>query len=201
MKRLIQSIAVGIVFLVICGLGYPLLVLGIGQLAFPHQANGSLTTVGGKVVGSELIGQDFKDPRFFHGRVSAVHYNTYAAGTPADRLVPGSGSANLAVSNPDLKKRIQTDVSAFLQANPGLTVKDLPADLFTSSYSGLDPDITPADAQVQVDGIVRATGLSKSQITQIMAKNTTGPDLGVLGQKRVNVLQANLDIYKLLAKK
>lgn len=201
MKRLIQSITVGIAFLVFCGFAYPLLVLGIGQLAFPHQSNGSMVTVGGKVVGSELIGQDFKDARFFHGRVSAVNYDTYPAGTSSSQEVPGSGSANLAESNPALKQRIQTDVNAFLKANPGLTEKDLPADLFTSSYSGLDPDITPADAEIQVNGIVKATGLSKTQIEQIIHNNTTGPDLGVLGEKRVNVLKANLDIYKQLNKK
>ncbi|MFT8889812.1 MAG: potassium-transporting ATPase subunit KdpC [Ethanoligenens sp.] len=201
MKNLLQALAVGIAFIIFCGFGYPLLVLGVGQLAFPTKANGSLITVGGKVVGSELIGQDFKDARFFHGRVSAVNYNTFPTDTSADKMVPGSGSANLAVSNPDLKKRIQTDVAAFLKANPGLTEKDLPADLFTSSSSGLDPDITPADAQIQVDGIVKATGLAKAVIEQIVKNSTAGPDLGVLGETRVNVLKANLQIYKLLSSK
>lgn len=201
MKKFLQALLVGVAFIVFCGFGYPLLVLGVGQIAFPAKANGSLITVGGKVVGSELIGQDFKDARFFHGRVSAVNYNTFPADTGADKMLPGSGSANLAVSNPDLKKRIQTDVAAFLKANPGLTEKDLPADLFTSSFSGLDPDITPADAQIQVDGIVKATGLSKTAIEQIVKSNTTGPDLGVFGETRVNVLKANLQIYKLLNSK
>lgn len=198
MKKIMQAIAVGVAFLVFCGFGYPLLVLGIGQLALPAKANGSLATVGGKVVGSELIGQDFKDPRFFHGRVSAVHYNTFAPDTPASRLVPGSGSTNLAPSNPDLQKRIRSDVDAFLQAHPGMTEKDLPADLFTSSYSGLDPDITPADAAVQVDGIVKATGLSRAAVEQAVKDSTAGPDLGVFGTARVNVLKANLAIYRLL---
>lgn len=198
MKRFLQALLVGVAFLVVCGFAYPMLVLGIGQLAFPRQANGSMIKMGGKVVGSELIGQDFKDARFFHGRVSSVNYNTFAADTKPEDLVPGSGSANLAVSNPALTKRIQTDVAAFLKANPGLTEKDLPADLFTSSFSGLDPDISPAAAAVQVDGIVKATGISKSAIEKIVKENTAGRDLGVFGEPRVNVLKANLTIDRLL---
>lgn len=198
MKRFLQALGVGIALIVFCGFAYPMLVLGIGQLAFSHQANGSMVKVDGNVVGSELIGQDFKDARFFHGRVSAVNYNTFPAGTKESDLVPGSGSANLAVSNPDLTKRVQADVDAFLKANPGLTEQDLPADLFTSSFSGLDPDISPAAAAIQVDGIVKATGIPKATIQKIVKENTAGRDLGVLGEPRVNVLKANLDIYQLL---
>jgi K+-transporting ATPase ATPase C chain len=201
MKKLLQALSVGFVFIVFCGFAYPLLVTGVGQIAFHGKANGSLVKVGGKAVGSELIGQDFTDARYFHGRVSAVNYDTFPADAKPGDIVPGSGSANYAVSNPDLTKRIKTDVDAFLKANPGLTEKDLPADLFTSSFSGLDPDITPADAQIQVDGIVKATGLSKSRIQQIVKDNTTGRDLGIFGEVRVNVLGANLDIYKLLGGK
>jgi K+-transporting ATPase ATPase C chain len=198
MKKLLQALSVGLVFIVFCGFGYPLLVTGIGQIAFHGKANGSMIKLGGKVVGSELIGQSFTDARFFHGRVSAVNYNTFPADTKPQDILPGSGSANYAVSNPDLTKRIQTDVAAFLKTNPGLTEKDLPADLFTSSFSGLDPDISPADAQIQVDGIAKATGISKSQIQQIIKDNTTGRDLGIFGEPRLNVLKANLEIYKLL---
>jgi K+-transporting ATPase ATPase C chain len=198
MKKLLQALIVGLVFIVFCGFGYPLLVTGVGQLAFHNQSNGSMIKVGGKVVGSELIGQAFTDARFFHGRVSAVNYDTFPAGTKPADIIPGSGSTNYAVSNPDLTKRVKADVAAFLKANPGLTEKDLPADLFTSSFSGLDPDITPADAQIQVDGIVKATGISKPQIQKIIKDNTTGRDIGVFGEVRVNVLKANLDIYKLL---
>lgn len=198
MKKFLQALSVGLVFVVICGFAYPLLGLGIGQLAFHKQANGSMIEVGGKVIGSELLGQDFKDNRFFHGRVSAVNYNTFPAGTSADKLLPGSGSANYAVSNKDLEKRIKTDVEAFLKDNPDVSEKDLPADLFTSSFSGLDPDITPASAEVQVGRIVRATGLSKDKIEQIIRGNTTGRDLGLFGETRVNVLKANLAINQLL---
>lgn len=198
MKKVLQALATGIAFIVLCGFGYPLLMTGIGQIAFHTGANGSMMKDNGKVVGSALIGQKFSDPRFFHGRVSSVNYNTFPANTKASDLVPASGSANLAVSNPALVKRIKTDVAAFLKANPEFTSGDLPADLFTSSFSGLDPDISPAAAQVQVPGIVRATGLSETEIRQIIKRNTAGRALGIFGEPRVNVLKANLEIYKLL---
>ena len=198
MKKLLQALSVGLVFLVFCGFAYPMLVLGIGQVAFHQQANGSMIEADGKVVGSGLIGQDFKDSRFFHGRVSAVNYNTFAAGTSPANMVPGSGSANYAVSNKDLENRIQNDTASFLKDNPDVSKKDLPADLFTSSFSGLDPDITPASAEVQVDRIVKATGLSKDKVEQIIKENTTARDLGIFGETRVNVLKANLAIDRLL---
>ncbi|MDR3643516.1 MAG: potassium-transporting ATPase subunit C, partial [Clostridia bacterium] len=168
MRKFLQALSVGLAFIVFCGFAYPLLVTGIGQIAFHSKANGSMIEYNGKIVGSSLIGQSFTDPRFFHGRVSAVNYNTFPAGTSLKGILPGSGSANYAVSNQDLEKRIKVDVAAFLKANPGLTEKDLPADLFTSSYSGLDPDISPAAAQIQVSGIAKATGLSKAEIQKII---------------------------------
>jgi potassium-transporting ATPase KdpC subunit len=198
MKKFLQALSVGLVFIVICAFAYPMLVLGIGQLAFHRQANGSMIETNGKVVGSELIGQDFKDNRFFHGRVSAVSYNTFPDGTSADKILPGSGSANYAVSNKGLEKRIKTDVEAFLKDNPDVSEKDLPADLFTSSFSGLDPDITPASAEVQINRIVKATGISKNKIEQIIKDNTSARDFGLFGETRVNVLKANLEIYQLL---
>ena len=201
MKKLWQALTVGLVFLVLCGFLYPLLVLGIGQLAFPRQANGSMVSEDGKVLGSSLIGQNFTDARFFHGRVSAVNYNTFPAGTPPEKMVPGSGSDNYAVSNPALKKRIRADVDAFLRENPSVSEKDLPADLFTSSYSGLDPDISPEAAQVQADRIAKASGISKDRVEQIIRENTAGRVLGIFGEPRVNVLKANLEIDRLLRRK
>jgi K+-transporting ATPase ATPase C chain len=198
MKKLLQTVCMSLVLIIVCGFGYPLLVTGIGQIAFHSKANGSMITYNGKVVGSALIGQDFTDARFFHGRVSAVNYDTFKASTSPQNMLPSSGSSNLAVSNSVLTNRIKADVAAFLKSHPGLTEKDLPADLFTSSFSGLDPDISPAEAEIQVDGIVRATGIDKSKIEQITKDNTTGRSLGVFGEPCVNVLKANLDIYKLI---
>lgn len=198
MKKFLQALSIGLVFIVFCGFAYPLLVLGIGQVAFHRQANGSMVEQNGKVVGSELIGQNFKDGRFFHGRVSAVNYDTFPANTKPGDLIPASGSANYAVSNPELEKRIKTDVTAFLKQNPTVSKKDLPADLFTSSFSGLDPDISPAAAQAQTDRVVKESGISREKIERILRDNTAGRDLGVFGEPRVNVLGANLGIDKIL---
>lgn len=201
MKKFLQALSVGLVLTILCGFAYPLLVLGIGQLAFHRQANGSMVSVDGKVIGSALIGQNFTDSRFFHGRVSVVNYNTFPTGTATDKLVPGSGSANFAVSNKGLEERVRADVAAFLKENPTVSEKDLPADLFTSSFSGLDPDISPAAAQVQVGRITQATGLPKPIIEQIIRENTSGRALGIFGEVRVNVLKVNLGIYRLLRSK
>jgi potassium-transporting ATPase KdpC subunit len=201
MKNIFRAFTVGIAFILFCGFAYPLLVFCIGQIAFPWQANGSMVTVGGKVVGSELIGQDFKDSRFFHGRVSAVNYNTFPASTTPKDMSAGSGSANYAPSNPELTKRIKNDVAEFLKQNPAVQETNLPADLFTSSFSGLDPDVSPVAAEVQVDRIVKTTGISKTDIEKVIRDNTVGRDLGIFGERRVNVLKANLEIYNLLQKK
>jgi K+-transporting ATPase ATPase C chain len=201
MKKFLQVFMLGIVFIIICGFAYPLLITGISQIAFHNKANGSMIEYNGVIVGSELIGQDFKDARFFHGRVSAVNYDTFTSDTKSENILPSSGSSNYAVSNPDLTKRIKDDVAAFMKANPGVSEKDLPADLFTSSFSGLDPDISVEAAGVQVDSISKATGIDKSKIEEIVKNNTQGRDLGVFGETRVNVLKANLDIYKLLQNK
>jgi K+-transporting ATPase ATPase C chain len=201
MKKLLQAFLVGIILTVLCGFAYPLLVTGISQLAFHNKANGSMVEVNGKIVGSSLIGQNFKDARFFHGRVSAVNYNTFPADTKLQDMLPASGSANYSVSNPALTKRIEDDTAAFLKSHPRLTIKDLPADLFTSSFSGLDPDIAPQSAEIQVDGIVKATGIEKSKIEQIIKNNISGRAFGIFGEPTVNVLKANLDIYNMLQKK
>lgn len=198
MKKLFQALSAGLVLLILCGFVYPVLVLAIGQAAFPRQANGSMIKLDNQVIGSELIGQDFHDDRFFHGRVSAVHYNVVDTDIQPDLLVPASGSDNYAVSNPKLQSRIQTDVQALLNSNSSVSLKDLPADLFTSSFSGLDPDISPASAEIQVDRIVKMTGIDREKIEQIVKENTAGRDFGIFGEARVNVLKANLSIYKLL---
>ena len=200
MKKFLQAFSVGLVFLVFCGFIYPLFVTGIGQLAFHNKANGSMIEYNGKVVGSELIGQNFKDNRFFHGRVSAVNYNTYSPDTPSKNMTAGSGSANYSVSNKNLTKRIDSDVADFLKENPTVGKNDLPADLFTSSFSGLDPDISPASAEVQTDRIAKATGINKQTIEQVVKDNTSNRSLGIFGEKSVNVLKANLEIYKLIKK-
>lgn len=201
MKKFIQAAVTGLVLIVLCGFAYPLLVLGIGRLAFSRQAGGSIVYVDGKAAGSELIGQDFKDNRFFHDRVSSVNYDTFTADTDIENIKPSSGSYNYASSDKALGSRIKGDIAEFLKENPTVSAKDLPADLFTCSASGLDPDISPAAAEAQVDRIVSSTGITKERVERIVSDCTTGRDIGIFGEKRVNVLKANLEIYKLLKNK
>lgn len=200
-----QALKISIIMLVLCGLIYPFAVTGIGQIMFHKQANGSIIEYKNKAVGSELLGQNFTDTRFFHGRVSSIKYNTY---TKAD-IIPkkdgsvaytgvASGSNNLAPSNKALADRINSDVNAFLKASPTMTKDKLPADLFTNSGSGLDPDISITGAQVQIPLISKMTNISVDDLNKIVKNNTTGRSLGIFGEPHVNVLKCNLAIAKLL---
>ncbi|MDP4177720.1 MAG: K(+)-transporting ATPase subunit C [Bacillota bacterium] len=200
-KIFISSIKLSIMLLLICGLIYPLLTTGIGQVFFNKQANGSIVSFNGKKAGSKLIGQSFTDKRFFQGRVSSVNYNTYtkedtttnADGKKAYNGV-SSGSSNLAVSNPKLTQRVQSDMDKFLQDHPTIKKEDIPADLLTSSGSGLDPELSPASMNIQIDNVSDASGISKDELQQMISKHTTGRFLGIFGESRVNVLLVNLDI-------
>ncbi|AVK50475.1 potassium-transporting ATPase subunit C [Clostridium sp. MF28] len=205
MKIIKKSILLSITFMVLCGLIYPLLMTGISQLVFNKKANGSMITVNGNEVGSELIGQNFTDPRFFRGRISAVNYNTY---TEADNVPDesgkvvysgvGSGSQNLAPSNEILRERVEKDINDFLAANPGVKKEDIPTDLLTSSGSGLDPDISPKAAEIQIPAVSKASGISESDLKKLIDKYTEGRTLGVFGEPRVNVLKVNMEIASLL---
>ncbi|MDW8802129.1 K(+)-transporting ATPase subunit C [Clostridium sp. A1-XYC3] len=205
MKIIKKAFLLSIVLLIICGIGYPLLMTGLSQLVFPRQAKGSIIEIGGKKVGSEVLGQSFSDARFFKGRPSAVNYNTYTeADTKPDNEGKtaysgvSSGSQNLAPSNPALAERVQKDMDAFLKANPDIRKDQLPADLLTASGSGLDPHISPKAAQLQIPAIAKATGIGEVQLNKIIDKYTDGKQLGIFGEPRVNVLKANLEIYKIL---
>lgn len=205
MKTFYRTIKVSLVLLLICGFIYPLVMTGISQLLFHRQANGSIIENNGKAVGSELLGQNFTDARFFHGRVSAYNYNTYtkedtipdSSGKAAYAGV-SSGSANLAPSNPALADRVKNDIDAFIKANPGVKKEDIPTDLLTSSGSGLDPNISPMAAAIQIPAISKVTGISISDLQQIVDKNTEGRSLGIFGEPRVNVLKANIEIQSRL---
>lgn len=206
MKGIIkQSLTISIVMLIMCGIIYPLGITGLGQLLFHKQANGSIISYNGKQIGSRLLGQSFTDDRFFHGRVSSINYNTY---TKAD-ITPDrngnikytgvtSGSSNYAPSNKLLKARIEQDVAAFLSAHPGTAKSQIPADLLTNSGSGLDPEISPGAARIQISLIAQKTGINPSELEKIITDNTKGRFLGIFGEERVNVLQSNLAIAKKL---
>ncbi len=195
MKVLLRAVTITIALFIICGLVYPLAMTGISQLLFHHEANGSMVEINGKQTASQLLGQNFTDSRYFHGRISAVNYNTYDSKDKTAYSGPGSGSANLAPSNPELVKRVRKDIDAFLKANPRIRKEDIPTDLLTSSGSGLDPDISPKAAKIQIPAISKATGISISDLEKIVEKYTTGRTLGIFGEPRFNVLKANIEIY------
>ena len=191
-----QSVVSTVVLMIICGLIFPLVLSGLGGLIFPHQAGGSLVKVDGKVVGSEHIGQQFTESYFMKGRPSAINYNTYDTKKEAEAAGPSSGSANMAPSNPDLVARVEADMDAFLAANPDVKKEDIPTDLLTASGSGLDPEISPASAEVQIPAIAKAAGLTEEQIRGFVDDNTKGKLLGIFGEETVNVLGVNLEIAK-----
>ncbi|WP_291565315.1 MULTISPECIES: potassium-transporting ATPase subunit KdpC [unclassified Clostridium] len=206
MKSIIKtSFLMTITLIIVCGFIYPLLVTGASQLFFNEEANGSLIEFNGKIVGSKLIGQDFEDERFFQGRVSAVSYNTYAKednlkDENGKKIFSGvaSGSDNLAPSNTALKERVSKDIEEFLKNNLNINKEDIPADLVTSSGSGLDPHITPESAKIQLDRVSKASGIAISDLEKIIEKYTEGRSLGIFGEPRVNVLLVNLEIATIL---
>lgn len=198
LKEIKKPFLVTLALLLICGLAYPLLLTGISQVIFPRQANGSLIVTGGRAVGSELVGQDFSDARLMKSRPSAVSYNTY---TQEDKesgnyTGVGSGSKNYAPTNPELVKRVEADITEFLEANPSAKKEDIPTDLLTASGSGLDPHISPASAAVQIPALAKATGLSQDTLEAIVKENTQGKFLGIFGEETVNVLKVNLEIAR-----
>ncbi|MED1286340.1 K(+)-transporting ATPase subunit C [Bacillus mycoides] len=175
-------------FLVLCGLVYPLIVTGIAQAVMKDNADGSLIyNEKDEVVGSKLIGQNFTDPRYFHGRVSSIEYKAEA-----------SGSNNYAPSNPDLAKRVEKSIAEWKEQNPTIPVTEVPIDLVTNSGSGLDPDISPKAASVQVDRISKLTNIPKEKLVQLIKDQTEGAALGLFGEDRVNVLKLNLELQKLM---
>ena len=197
-----QPLLVSVVLMLICGLGFPLLLQGIATLVFPDQAKGDLVMVDGRAIGSEHVGQEFTAPYFMKGRPSAVHYNTYSVNedgtmTFADGSEFGgvaSGSNNYGPSNPALQERVEADIQAILEANPTVTRDQIPTDLATASGSGLDPHIRPASAALQLPAISEASGLDMETLRAIVEDNTTGRLLGLFGEETVNVLLVNRDI-------
>jgi potassium-transporting ATPase KdpC subunit len=182
MKNLVTAVLMFLVFTVITGLVYPLVVTGISQLVFPHQANGSLIERNGKVVGSELIGQPFAGPTYFWSRSSATAPFPYNAAA--------SAGSNLGPTNPALLVRVKADVERIRKAHPGKG--PVPVDLVTSSASGLDPHISPAAALYQVERVATARHLDPAVVRRLVDKHTEGRTFGFLGELRVNVLELNL---------
>jgi len=178
-----------LVLTVITGVIYPLAVTGIAQVIFPHQANGSLITTNGKTYGSELIGQQFDDPKYFWGRLSATGdfpYNAFNAET-----LTGSSGSNYGPLNPELTEAAQARIDALKAADPNNPLP-IPVDLVTASGSGLDPHISVAAAQYQIHRVAAARGLGEAQVKSLVDQNTQGRQFGFLGEPVVNVLELNL---------
>jgi potassium-transporting ATPase KdpC subunit len=193
MLRQIQPAIVMIVGLtLITGLAYPLGMTGLAQLLFPHQANGSLIERDGKVMGSELIGQNFASERYFHGRPSATtdtDPNDPSKTVQAPYNASNSGGSNAGPTSKSFVERATLDADKLKAENSTASV---PVDLVTTSASGLDPDITPAAAIFQIPRIAKARGISEERLRELVDEGTQGRALGVLGEPRVNVLKLNL---------
>jgi K+-transporting ATPase ATPase C chain len=184
-QQLLPALRMTALMTVLTGLIYPLAVTGIAQALFPGKANGSLLAKNGRVVGSSLIGQNFAKPEYFHPRPSAAGNDGYDA--------MASGGSNLGPTSQKLTDRVKASVEQFRQDNPGYAGL-IPADYLTTSASGLDPHISPASAAVQVERTAAARHVSPEQIRTLVSLHTEQPDLGFLGEARVNVLLLNLDL-------
>lgn len=182
-KHFSIAIRLLLVSILLMGVAYPLVITGISQVVFPKQANGSLIKSGNRVIGSELIGQQFTRPVYFHPRPSA-------AGNGYDAMA--SGGSNLGPTNKKLIERVKTDVKAAVRENPSLSDGKVPVDMVTTSGCGLDPDITIANAYAQIPGVAKARGMSVDAVKRMVDTHITHRQLGVLGEPRVNVLELNM---------
>ena len=190
-KELRPAILMVIIFTLILGLAYPLGMTGIAQLVFPYQANGSLIRdKDGKVIGSELIGQNFTSPKYFRGRPSAITGTDSSGKTiPTPYDASNSSASNLGPTSKALIDRVTADVAKLKAENPNHPV---PVDLVTTSASGLDPDVTPAAAYFQVPRVAKARNLAEDQVRQLVTDHIEGRFLGIFGERHVNVLKLNL---------
>lgn len=184
-KHLLPAIKLSILSMLLLVVVYTFIVWGMALVIAPNHGNGEVVQVNGKVVGYKLIGQSFTQDKYFNGRPSAVNYNA-----------AGSGGSNKGPSNPDYLKGVQAAIDTFLMKNPGIRKEDVPVELVTASGSGLDPDISPKAAMVQIPRIAKTRHISGETLKTLVQKHTAKPLLGFLGPEHVNVLLLNVDLDK-----
>ncbi|MCW5732860.1 MAG: K(+)-transporting ATPase subunit C [Enhydrobacter sp.] len=192
MREFRPALVMMVLLTVLTGLAYPLAMTGIAQAIFPRQANGSLIEKDGRIVGSELIGQDFTKPGYFHGRPSATSGpdpTDPAKSVAAPYNAANSGGSNAGPTAKSLIERVEAEMKALKEENPNAPV---PVDLVTTSASGLDPDISPAAAMFQVPRVARERGLPEARVRELVSQHTHGRYLGVIGEPTVRVLQLNM---------
>jgi K+-transporting ATPase ATPase C chain len=199
LKEIRPAIVFVVALTIITGLIYPFVMTGLAGVIFPYQAQGSMIERDGKVVGSALIGQEFTGDRYFHGRPSATvapDPNDPTKTVPAPYNAANSGGSNLGPTNKALIERVQGDVDKLKQENPSASV---PIDLVTTTGSGLDPDISPADALFQVPRVAKARNMPEDRVRQLVDEHVEGRTLGFLGEPRINVLALNLALDRAAA--
>jgi potassium-transporting ATPase KdpC subunit len=184
-NNLLISLKLTLVLIILCAVLYPLLIAGIGKAA-PGGGKGETLSVNGKVVGYEKIGQKFTEDKYFWGRPSAVDYNA-----------AGSAGSNKGPSNPDYLQLVQDRIDSFLVHNPGVKKEEIPAEMVTASGSGLDPDISPAGAYIQVKRIASVRGLPEEKVKALVDHHIDKPLAGILGPSKVNVLKLNIALNQL----
>jgi potassium-transporting ATPase KdpC subunit len=191
-RQIGPAFRITLVFTVLTGLIYPGVITGLCQVLFPKQADGSLVTADGQVVGSSLIGQNFSQPRYFQPRPSAAGNDGYDASA--------SLGSNYGPTSQKLIDRVKASIAGFRNDNPDYS-GPIPADLVTASGSGLDPDISPASAEAQAARVAKARGVSLQEVEQLIAEHTEGRTLGLWGEPHVNVLLLNLALDQMIPKK
>ena len=189
-KTLLHAGGMLVLMMVLCGFAYTLLITGVGQLLFPHQANGSVIEVDGRTYGSELLGQEFTGPEYLWGRIMNIVVDSCTDGN--GERVMYAWASNLSPASPEYEALLAERVAALRAANPAMGDAPIPVDLVTCSGSGLDPDISPAAAEYQAARIAAARGISETEVRAAIDAATSGRLLGVFGEPRVNVLKVNL---------
>jgi K+-transporting ATPase ATPase C chain len=185
-QDIFPAIRFTVLTLILVSVLYPLLIWGFAQFMGPAQGKAELVYVSGKPVGAALVGQAFSEDRYFNGRPSAVDYNS-----------AGSAGSNKGPSNPDYLAVVQARIDSFAVHNPQVAIKDIPAELVTASGSGLDPDVSPEGAKIQVARISAARNIPKDQLYQLVEQQTEKPFLGIFGPPKVNVLKLNIALDQL----